>query len=85
MAGIGTDLHPFVEVRFTDAQGRALDRTGMSTEGAIDVGFPAAPLPTEVRTDGTAVLTSDLNGQPMVNSTWRRTVAKQGEVVIVSG
>jgi OmcA/MtrC family decaheme c-type cytochrome len=57
MAGIGTDLHPFVEVRFTDAQGRPLDRTGMYTEGAIDAGFTAAHLPTEVRTDGTAVLT----------------------------
>lgn len=56
-AGIGTDLHPFLEVRFTDAQGRALDRSGTFTEGAIDAGFTAAHLPTETRTDGVAVLT----------------------------
>ena len=35
------DLHPFLEVRFTDAQGRALDRSGTFTEGAIDAGFTA--------------------------------------------
>lgn len=56
-AGIDTTSHPFVEMRFTDAAGRPLDRTGTYTEGAIDASFTVAHLPTEVRTDGTAVLT----------------------------
>lgn len=55
-AGIGTDLHPFVELRFTDTAGRPLDRAGLYTEGAIDTQFTVAHLSVEMRLDGPAVL-----------------------------
>lgn len=57
-AGIdATTSHPYMELAFTDAAGRPLDRTGTYTEGAIDASFTVAHLPTETRIDGTAVLT----------------------------
>lgn len=56
-SGIATDGHPFMELRYTDAAGRPLDRDGVYTDGAISTSFTIAHLPVEVRIDGPAVLT----------------------------
>lgn len=54
--GIDADRHPFMELRFTDAAERPLDREGIYTEGAVSTSFTVAHLPTETRMGTEAVL-----------------------------
>lgn len=54
--GIDMDRHPYAVVRFTDRDGRPLDRDGLYTEGAVSASFTAAFLDTQTRVDGDVIL-----------------------------